>query len=173
MTRCAVLLRGVNVGGNNRIAMADLRSLLERVGGRDVATYVQSGNGLLTWEAAPEALEQAVEAALRDELDLPVRALVRTADELAAAVAACPFPDPDPKLVHVVFLSGRLDPEHLAGADVAPDRVELGDRLLYVQYADGSQSSKASKLLTSKRFPLVATARNWRTVLALRDMTGS
>jgi uncharacterized protein (DUF1697 family) len=74
----------------------------------------------------------------------------------------------DPTLPHAVFLSGvapELDLEALL-----PDRVVPGDRVLYVAYAVDTHSSKAAKLLSSKRFPVVASARNWRTVLALREL---
>ena len=64
MTRCVVLLRGVNVGRANRIAMADFRAALEQLGCSDVATYVQSGNAVVEWDGTPAALETAVHDAL-------------------------------------------------------------------------------------------------------------
>ena len=163
-TRCVVLLRGVNVGASNRIAMADLRELLSQVGCRDVQTYLQSGNAVVTWPGPPEELAAAVAEAL--PLDVPV--LVRTAAQLDAVVAANPFADEDldPTLLHAVFLGGPPPPL----PDLAPDRVVAGDRVLYVAYASGSHGTKASTLFSSKRFPVVASARNWRTVLALRDL---
>jgi uncharacterized protein (DUF1697 family) len=172
MARQAVLLRGVNVGGRNRLAMGAFRSLLEELGCRDVATYLQSGNAVVRWAGSGSSLEKAVEQALRDRLDLPVSVLVRSARQLDAAVAGNPFAGEqlDPTQLHVVFLSGQLDPGVLDEAALRPDRVAVGDRLLYVHYAGSSRDSPAAKLLGSKRFPLVATARNWRTVLALRDL---
>ena len=166
MARVVVLLRGVNVGGQNRLAMADLRALLERLGGRDVATYLQSGNAVLSWPGQPEALATQVEK----ELGLP--ALVRTGTELAAVVEGNPFAgeEVDPKLLHAVFLSATPEPGLLDLPALLPDRVVPGDRVLYVRYATGSADSRVGRLLSSRRFPLVATARNWRTVLALRDL---
>jgi uncharacterized protein (DUF1697 family) len=166
MTRVVVLLRGVNVGGRNRVAMADLRALLERLGGRGVRTYVNSGNAVL--EADAEGLEERVAAALRAELDLDVGVVVRTADEVAAVVEACPFEDPDPTGVHVVFLGGPA-PE-LDVTALLPDEVVVRERELYVRYAAGVQDSPAAKVLLSKRFPVVATSRNWRTVNALAGL---
>jgi len=168
----AVLLRGVNVGGHNRIAMAAFRALLENVGCTEVQTYLQSGNAVVTWPGTADDLASAVERALRDVLHLPVSLLVRTAAELDAVVAGNPFPEPevDPKLLHAVFLPGQLAPEALDREALLPDRLVLGDRVLYVRYASGSQNSAAAKLLSSRRFPLVASARNWRTVLALQEL---
>ena len=169
MGRLVVLLRGVNVGGHHRLPMADLRTLLEGLGCSDVATYLQSGNAVVHTPLGARELAARVEQELREELDLPVAVLTRTAAELDAVVAANPL-DADPTLLHVVFLSGRLDPGFLDPEDLLPDRVEVGDRVLYVRYAGGSQSSPFAKVLSSKRFPLVATARNWRTVLALQEL---
>lgn len=163
-----VLLRAVNLGARNRIAMPAFRSLLEGVGCTDVSTYLQSGNAVVTSRRTPTSLAKAVAAALRSELDLSVGVLVRTADELDAVVAANPFPDvADPKLLHAVFLDTAAP--DLSSADVAPDRVAAGDRAVYVAYATGSQDSRAAKALSSKAFS-GSTARNWRTVLALQDL---
>ena len=167
MTRVVVLLRGVNVGGHNRVAMADLRRVLTDLGCDDVATYLQSGNAVVT--ADPAGLGQRVEQALTDALDLSVRVLTRTAAELDAVVAANPF-EPDPKLLHAVFLEGAIDPAALDPEEVLPDRVALGPDVLYVRYASSSHDSPAAKALTRKRFPVVTTARNWRTVLALQEL---
>jgi hypothetical protein len=109
--RCAVLLRGINVGKGNRLAMADLRAVLEGLGCEDVSTYLNSGNAVVT--ADPDGLAERVEAALR----LPVRVVVFTADELAEAVAGCPWPDrakASPKLVHVGYLDRQPSTEEVA-----------------------------------------------------------
>ena len=169
MPRSVVLLRAVNLGPRNRIAMGDFRSLLEGLGCTDVQTYVQSGNAVVSSRRGPASLEAAVAKALRDELDLPVDVLVRTADELDAVVAENPFAGEDlpPTSVHVAFLSASVTDV----PDTSPDRVVAGDRALYIAYADGLQGSAAAKALGSKRFSsVVATARNWRTVLALQEL---
>jgi uncharacterized protein (DUF1697 family) len=98
-----------------------------------------------------------------------VSVLTRTAAELDAVVAANPFA-PDPTLLHAVFLSGDLDPSFLDAKTLLPDLVEVGDRVLYVRYTGSSHDSPVAKVLGSKRFPAVATARNWRTVLALQEL---
>lgn len=166
--RCVVLLRGVNVGASNRIAMPQLRSLLEDLGGTEVQTYLQSGNAVLGWSSSAASLQAAVEQALRERLSLEVPVLVRTGTELETVVRGCPFDAAamDPKLLHAVFLDAP--PPKLP--DLTPDRVVAGDRVLYVAYAVDAHSSTAARLFSSKRFPVVASARNWRTVLALRDL---
>lgn len=170
MTRLAVLLRGVNVGGHNRIAMAAFRSLLEGLGCTEVKTHLQSGNAVVTWSGSAAALAKAVEQSLREEADLPVSVLARTAVELDAVVRGNPFAgeELDPTLLHVVFLGGP--PPEVDIEALLPDRVVPAQRELYVAYAVNSHESKAAKLLQGKRFPVVATARNWRTVLALQEL---
>ena len=168
MARAVVLLRAVNLGPRNRLAMNDFRSVLEAVGCTAVTTYVQSGNAVVTTRQRPAALETAISTRLRSQLDLPVDVLVRTADELDAVVAGNPFAAEElpPTSLHVAFLAGD-PPRDLP--DVAPDRIVAGDRVLYVAYAQGSQSSAAGKALSRKGFRLM-TARNWRTVLALQEL---
>lgn len=168
MPRQVVLLRAVNIGARNRIAMPAFRAVLEGMGCTDVSTYLQSGNAVVTSRRAPASLAKAVTAALRSELDLSVGVLVRTAGELDDVVSANPFDDvADPKLLHAIFLESTAP--DLTDLDVAPDRVAAGDRVVYVAYAKTSQDSRAAKFLSSKAFS-GSTARNWRTVLALQEL---
>ena len=171
MTRCVVLLRGVNVGGRNRLAMSDFARALESVGCRGVQTYLQSGNAVV--DAEPEGLGERVEEAL----PLRVRVLVRTGAQLAAVVAANPFPDlvAEPKRLHVAFLSAPPDPERLAalGDRFGDDRLAPAAGELFLAYAGGSHASPLSGALLEKRLELAVTARNWTTVTRLADLSRS
>ena len=132
-------------------------------------TYVQSGNAVVEHEAAPADLERTVAAALA-ERGLAVPVMVRTGEELARVVEASPWHDLDPKLFHVAFLSGDPDRVLVAAIDheaLAPERVVVGERVLYLDYALGAGRSKG---LDRLRLGVDATARNWRTVNALRDL---
>lgn len=172
MTRMAVLLRAVNLGARNRIAMPDLRRVLEGLGCADVSTYLQSGNAVVTRTGTPAALERDVAAALAEQLDLRVAVMVRTGGELARVVEGNPWgaEDLDLKRFHAAFLSGEPDPARVAAVDhaaLAPERLHVGERVLYLDYVEGVQRSR----LGSIDLGVAATARNWRTVLALRDLT--
>lgn len=171
MSTCVVLLRGINVGRHNRVPMAAFREVLERLGGRDVRTYVQSGNAVLSWPGATGDLERGVGDALEARLGLRVPVMVRTAGELAAVRAGNPWAGEqlDPKLLHVAFLSGPPDPARVAAVDhaaLAPERLAVGDRVLYLFYAGGVQRSRLDRV----RLGVDATARNWRTVTALDEL---
>ena len=169
MSRRVVLLRGINVGRANRISMADLRAAVERAGCADVRTYLQSGNAVVEDDREPAEVERAVRDALvAGGLDVPV--MVRTADELARVVEASPWTGLDPKRFHVAFLAGEPDPARVAAIDheaLLPERVVVGERVLYLDYALGvGRSSRLERLSVG----VDATARNWRTVTALHAM---
>jgi uncharacterized protein (DUF1697 family) len=182
MTRYALLLRGVNVGGHRRIAMADLKATLTALGHADVSTYLQSGNAALTATRTTAAkLATQVEKALLAELGVDTRVLVRTHPELAALVAANPFPDAaveKPAWLHVAFLAAAPDATAAAAVDagaLAPDEFALGDHAIYLRYVTSPARSRlaavvAKAVLAGAKDPTV-TARNWNTVLKLTELT--
>jgi uncharacterized protein (DUF1697 family) len=175
--RQIVLLRGINVGGNRRVAMADLRTLLARIGYGDVRTHLQSGNVIIESGHTPERLKVAIERGLADELGLEIEVFVRTRDELAAVIARNPLGDvaDNPSRYFVSFLSGKPDPSAIRAAkatDAGRERFVVHGRELYAWHPDGVRDSKLAKLLAEKRLGVTATARNWNTVtklLALAD----
>lgn len=173
MTRYVALLRGINLGSRMRVAMADLRTLAEGIGFEDVSTHLQSGNVLFTSSRTSEQrlaadLEKAVDA----ELGLTVPVVVRSKDDLDRVVAADPFGTAaeDPKRYLVSFFrapatgDGGLDPEAYR-----PERLHLGECEAYTYLPDGVQRAKLSNALLEKKLGVVATARNWTVVNALRE----
>ena len=99
------LLRGINVGGRGRVAMADLRELVASLGYEDVATYVQSGNVVFTGESVDAA---ALEAAIEKGLGVSSAVVMLRREELERVVADNPWPDEkDGKHLHVIFTAGE------------------------------------------------------------------
>ncbi|MFF9915296.1 DUF1697 domain-containing protein [Streptomyces sp. NPDC013457] len=180
-TTYAVLLRGINVGGHRKVPMADLRSLLEELGHRDVRTYLQSGNAVFTTDTdRPTEQEQttAIEEAVEKRFGFRVDCLVRDADYLAAVVDACPFPaaELEGKQLHVTYLSEPVTPERFASIDqdaFLPEEFRLGDRALYLYAPEGLGRSKLGEVLSRPALfkGIVATSRNWNTVVKLAEMT--
>jgi uncharacterized protein (DUF1697 family) len=170
----AVLLRGVNVGGHNKVPMARLRELAEGLGYTDVATYLQSGNLVVSADAQPAKVEAAIADGLRTELDVNVAVMVRTSKELAAVIAANPFgDDTDPKRLLVSFLAAKPAAKTVRALDpneFDPERFEFGDRCMYQWLPDGVGRSKLAAAPWDRRLGVKGTGRNWRTVLALRDL---
>jgi uncharacterized protein (DUF1697 family) len=172
------LLRGINVGGRNRLAMADLRALLLDLDCRDPRTYVQSGNAVFTSDRDDAAgLAAAIEARIAVALDLRPAVLLRTSEELSGIVAANPYAEAaaaDPTRVHVAFLSAEPDdPATLTfdAEEFAPDAVSAGDRVRYLHLPGGMSRSRLAEALSRRRGDVQVTVRNWRTVTALLDMT--
>jgi len=178
MTTLIVLLRGINLGRRNRIAMADLRKLLSEMGFEGVRTHLQSGNAIVATDEQPETAARAIERRIEAELGHDVDVIVRTPEELAAVVEGDPFAEarPDPARQFVVFLDGAPDREAieaLAAQDFSPDRFVAGERELHVLCPEGMQDSKLMKALTDKKIRATATVRNWRTVTKLHELVSA
>ncbi|KEF03374.1 MULTISPECIES: DUF1697 domain-containing protein [Streptomyces] len=179
MPRQIALLRGINVGGHNKFPMARQRELFAALGHRDMTVLLQTGNIVFADPGTPPAeTARRIEARIADELGFPVPVVVRTRDELAAAVAANPFPqaEAEPKTLHVTFLSDApADPsplKQLGSGAYAPDQLRLIGRELYMWCPNGVGRSKLADAVSRARLGVTATARNWNTVtklLALAD----
>lgn len=176
-SRHVALLRAVNVGGRNRIAMADLRELLEGLGYGEVRTHLQSGNAVFTASggASAERLAGEIEDALAEKVGLTVKVLVRTRSELERAIAANPLLDvaEDHARLLVTFLSHAPDPETLAAlapAEFEPDVFAVGEREIYVWHPEGVRATKLSNAFWERRLGVVASARNWNTVTRLLEL---
>jgi uncharacterized protein (DUF1697 family) len=181
------LLRGINVGARNRVAMADLREVVTSLGHTDVATYIQSGNVVFTsTEADTTALAADLERAIAEALTVRPRAVVLSRNELAQVIADNPYPDEtNPKCLHAAFRSEELAPGEAAAIAAAlqqvrekgsRDEVQVVGRTLYLRTPDGLGRSELAARLGRPGGALAslasATMRNWTTVgklLALCD----
>jgi uncharacterized protein (DUF1697 family) len=175
MTRHIALLRGINIGPRNRIAMPALREALEAAGFDDVRTYVQSGNVVLSSDAKPDAVAREVERVIQETFGLDIAVVTRTRDELAEVVKRNPLGDvaENPKRYQVSFLDQELDPEvidKLTAAATESERLEAIGRELYAWHPDGVARSKLWGRLAGKGLGVKATARNWTTVTTLLEM---
>jgi uncharacterized protein (DUF1697 family) len=173
--RQIVLLRGINLGPRNRIAMAALRESLSDAGFEDVGTYVQSGNVVLSSPLEPDKLTAKVRRLISDEFSLDIAVVVRTRDELAEVVQRNPLRDvaDNPKRYQVSFLSEALAPEQvekLSGLAAGPERLVASGRELYAWHPDGVARSKLWNALAGSGLGVTATARNWTTVMKLLEM---
>jgi uncharacterized protein (DUF1697 family) len=176
MARCAIFLRGINVGPNNRIPMAELRSLLTQVGFGDVATHLQSGNVVLSYAESPEAAARRCEGLIAERFGMEIRSVVRTHHELEAVVRADPLPEAaaDPKRYQVTFLESAPDPgiaARLTAVATPEERFAVIGREIYAWHPDGVARSRLATLLAGRGLKVTATARNWTTVTALLSLT--
>lgn len=177
MKRRAALLKGVNVGGNRKLPMAELNLLVERLGYGAVRTLLASGN--VVFDAAGDAaeIEARLEAALAD-IGCKTDVLVRDAAEIAAVIAANPFPDAaadHPSHLIVSFHREPFPTERIAvalEANSGPERLAAVGRELFADYPYNIGDSKLDRAMAQAKFPRLATGRNWNTVLKLRDLLG-
>jgi uncharacterized protein (DUF1697 family) len=172
MARLIVLLRGVNLAGRNRVAMAELREGLEESGFEDVSTYVQSGNVVLSSKASPKRVRTDVERLIADRFGLDIKVVVRTRAELAAVVQRNPLGKvaKNPKLYQVTFLERAPGAEvvrKLEAAATGKERVAHTGCELYAWHPDGVGRSRLAALMSGKGLGVTATARNWTTVTKL------
>jgi uncharacterized protein (DUF1697 family) len=169
MARLVAFLRGINLGSKRRVAMADLRALLEEMGYEDVRTVLASGNIVFT--GAKAKARERLEAALAERFGMQIDVVVRTMAELRAVVEADPFKDEvdNPTRYFVVFCDRKPRVEDLAEEDFAPDRFAVGKHEVYAWCPDGMQNSRLMKALGKPGLAGTATARNWATVNKLLE----
>lgn len=181
------LLRGINVGGNKKIAMADLRSVVGELGHSEVSTYINSGNVLFTPPPGGgdlSAMALAMSEAIAAKLGVSSPVVIVTRDELADVIAVNPFPDePEPRRVHAVFLNVVPSPDLMGKIDAAVataaakgsrDSVRAVGRVLYLHTPDGFGTSDVAeatmKIVGAPKAGVIGTARNWATTNKLLSL---
>jgi uncharacterized protein (DUF1697 family) len=185
MASHVALLRGINIGGRNKVPMAELRDVMTSLGHTGVSTYIQSGNVLFSTEDTdPAELASALEAAIAGKFGINCSVVVLSRDELARILGDNPYHgEPNPKFVHVVFLGaepGRelLDRIRAAESAVAAlgsrDTVAAIGNALYLHTPDGYGNSELAQVLFriigTGRNSLAVTARNWSTATTLLSL---
>jgi uncharacterized protein (DUF1697 family) len=175
MARHVVLLRGVNLGSRNRIAMPELRRLLEEAGFDDVATYLQSGNVVLSSRKAAGTVARECKKLIADRLGLEIDVLARTQKEVADVVERDPLARvaKNPKRYQVTFLAAKPKGEvvrRLEEAAVGGERVVAVGREIYAWHPDGIARSKLWALIAGPTLGVGATSRNWTTVTKLLEL---
>lgn len=166
------LLRGINLGARNRIAMPQLRQAFEQVGLGPVRTYLQSGNAVLVSDLDADHLAEQLQRVIAERFSLDVPAIVRTRDELAEVVARNPLAGvaSDPKRYQVSFLERPLDAgavAQLRELATADERLVALGREIFSWHPGGVARSRLWARLADRRLGVTATSRNWTTVTAL------
>jgi uncharacterized protein (DUF1697 family) len=176
LTHRIILFRGMNTGGV-RAPVVQQRAMAAAMGLKNPRTLAASGNLVVESDAAPDALEHDIEAAMEKTFGLKVAAMVRTPAQWASLVAANPFPREaaaHPSKVLVMVMKDGIRPgalEALRAFAVGDERVEAAAGALLFWHPDGlGQSVMAGK--ATPRLIGMGTGRNWNTVLKLADMVG-
>jgi uncharacterized protein (DUF1697 family) len=171
------MLRSINVGGRNRVAMADLLALVGALGYRDAATYVQSGNVVFSGSGSTAGVARSIEQRIVSDLGLTVPVVVRSRSQWKRTLAANPFADldVDPKTLHVTFLSASPDPKGVQGLEdgaFGSDELTVVGTDVFLHCPGGYGETKLNNAFLERRLGATATTRNWRTVMKLGEMAG-
>ncbi len=173
-TRHVALMRGINVGGKNKLPMGELVRLFENAGCENVRTYIASGN--VVFEAATgivKKLAASIAAAIEKERGLRVPVVIRSATEMASVVKLNPHRKADPDSLFVMFLAD--EPERKSIAELDPnrspgDQYKVVGRDIYLCLTTGAADTKLTNAYFDSKLKTVSTSRNWRTVQKLIEM---
>lgn len=168
------LLRGINVGGKNKIKMAELRAALESLGLKRVQSYIQSGNILFESDETEATLRQWIEQEIEKSFGITTKVIIRTASELKMIVTSCPFTDEqiteaqassENECLYVSMLLEEPQPdriEKLKAFDAKDDQYRIEGRDIYLLFRQSVRNSKLTVQLDKLGVP--ATVRNWNTL---------
>jgi uncharacterized protein (DUF1697 family) len=186
MASHVALLRGINVGGRNKVPMAELREVVTSLGHTGVTTYIQTGNVLFsTQETDTARLASALEEAITSRFGIWASVVVLSREQLARTLRDNPYPDaPNPKFVHVVFMSGEPPQDlldHIRAAEArgvakgSRDTFTEADEALFLHTPDGYGTSELAEAVfriigSPGKTGIAATARNWVTCLKLLSL---
>lgn len=174
--RYIALLRGINVGGNTMIKMADLKSSFEKLGFKNVVSYINSGNlGFDVAKTTEEKICTKIEKAIEKEFSKSIPVMVRKQSSITKVINDNPFHGSyeTHKQMHVLFMKGKMPKdkqEQLKAAETDHEKFEIVDREIYALSKLGVADSLLGKGFIEKKLKVPITARNWRTVQKLAEL---
>ena len=166
------ILRGINVGGQKKILMSDLKVLYQSLQFKDVETYIQSGNVVFKSDTKFSDTEMAkeIEKAIEKKYGFQVPVIIRRKKELQNIISDNPFlkdKNIDTKKLHVTFLSNLPDKtniESIGNIDFLPDQFIIKGKEIYLHIPESYGETKLSNNFFEKKLKVSATTRNWNTV---------
>jgi len=176
LTTYLALLRGINLGGVNKVPMKELRTLFEELGYEDVQTYLQSGNVVFEAKSSTsKRLAAEIEGAITEAFKPAVSVIVRTHRELERVATGKPFPTEGvkPSSLHVMFLAEPASAKAIKTLDPdrsPPDEFEVKGREVYLLFPNGSGRSKLTLDYFEKKLGTRGTGRNWNTVVKVLEL---
>ena len=170
------MLRGINVSGQKKIRMAELKSLYESLSLTKVETYVQSGNVVFdSKEQDAIKLRDSIESQIETAFGFSVPVLIRTGDEFKRIIESHPFAGEEAVRVLVTFLYDRPENSKLEDLSHYKDKVDqfvIGEREIFLYCPGGYGKTKLSNAFFERKLDVIATTRNWKSVNALYQMAG-
>jgi uncharacterized protein (DUF1697 family) len=173
------LLRGINVGGKNKLPMRDLAEMFVAAKCSEVKTFIQSGN--VIFEATPKISAQIPEiitAQITNRFGHKIPVVLRTKEEFADAISNNPFlkAGTNEEMLYMMFLADMPSAENIAKLDAKrspPDEFVVRSREIFLRLPNGGARSKLTNAYFDSKLKTVSTARNWRTVTKLLELLGT
>jgi len=171
------VLRGINVSGQKKIKMTDLKLICESLGLNNVETYIQTGNIIFDSDTGND-LKMSIENAIRAKTKFDVPVEIRSAEEVDEIFKQCPFENIDlvenGTKILVSFLSKKpssREVTELMKYVMYPEELIIKDKYLYLHCPNGYGKTKLSNAFVEKKLNLVATTRNWKTIIQLHTLS--
>ena len=172
-SKTVLLLRGINVGGRNKLPMTDLKRLLEDAGASDVTTVIQSGNAVLSSEKAGNQLASTVGGMIEDQFGFRPDLLTMSSAEFLALMQSNPFPDAvsEPSTLHAFMATQEilLNQDALDKFKAESERIAAIGNALWLHAPNGIGCSKLVSNIR-KLTGCETTARNWNTLSKLEKL---
>lgn len=172
------ILRGINVSGQKKILMADLKNLYEELNFKDTSTYIQSGNVIFN-NKSEKGLSKKIEQKIFEKYYFNVPVIIRTSEEMSDIIEKNPFlnkKDIDASKLYVIYLSEEPLIEHvdkIQKYNFNPDAFYISGRQVYLNCADGYGKTKFTNNFFESKLNVIATTRNWKTTIELSKMMKS
>jgi uncharacterized protein (DUF1697 family) len=177
MTTYIALLRGINVGGHRLIKMADLKAMFVALGFGGAQTYIQSGNVVFDADEAEQPLRERIEQQIAATFGFPVVVALRTHDELARVIMACPFAQDtlaEGERLYVALLAetpASVGIERMLASKTEPDEFRVLGCEVYLLYRQTMRATLLTNNLLESKLGVPSTMRNWRTLTTLAAMS--
>jgi len=181
MVRYIAILRGINVGANRKVPMAELKTLCTKLGLINVQTYIQSGNILfeLAKTESVSILQDRLHLAFSETFGFDIPVIIRTAEEMVESIIRNPFlteSDVDIERLHLTILKEEPSPElvnNVKELKFLPDRFEIIGKEVFIYCENGYGRTKITNDFFEKKLKIPASTRNWKTVMKLNEMITS
>lgn len=181
MTTFISILRGINVSGNRKILMADLKAMFEELGFSDVTTYIQSGNVVFNsnTKELPDAIARRLQHEILEKSGFEVPVIVRSEEEMVRTIANNPFlrnPALSRERLHVTFLADippQANLDKISGLNFPPDEFIIQGRDIYLHCPESYGNTKLSNAFFESKLKTTATTRNWATINKLLEIARS
>lgn len=178
MQKLVAFLRGINVGGKRKVLMVDLKLLFQKLGAKNVVTYIQSGNVVFDYDEGISIsdLEKFIEEAIKLKYGFDVPVIVKTSIEIDQVISDSPYQKEEIEKLYLAFLKDIPSEEgldRLSAFDFNNDEYSVKGKYVYLKYSEKASQSKLTNNMIENKLKVVASSRNWKTMLKLRELMNS